>query len=77
MSLHVLKDRLAQLWLARIPAFSRALTDTGKKYDGHPVFLLRYSDYSQGTDVLVYRYCPLNSEMSALYFVPDGAVLNR
>lgn len=74
MGARILGEYLASRWLASIPPFSPSLVDTGKRYQGCPVFEAIY--LPDCIRVHIYRYTPINSEHSFLAFVPENAVLN-
>ena len=71
MSYKQLTASLAQRWLAGVEPFHPALLDTGRRYNGCPVFDLYYTWAGCSLIVSVYRYTPANSEFSVLAFVPE------
>lgn len=77
MSKQAIGDALAEAWLAGIPAYSNILVDTGRRYNGHPVFEIEFKTPRISVTTLVYSFTPLNSHFNQLAFVPEGALLDQ
>lgn len=77
MSKQVIGDALAEAWLAGIPAYSNILVDTGRRYNGHPVFEVKFETPRISVTTLVYSFTPLNSHFGQLAFVPEEANLDH